>query len=84
MTERFARRCAIVTGASRGHRQGPGDGIALSGQVSAAAARRRATDHPPRPVTEPDSSIPELEERSPAYLRLLLCLLLPAAMFNAY
>ena len=35
-------------------------------------------------MTEPDSSIPELEERSPAYLRLLMCLLLPAAMFNAY
>jgi putative MFS transporter len=35
-------------------------------------------------VSGPDSSAPELEERSPAYLRLLLSLLLPAAMFNAY
>ncbi len=34
-------------------------------------------------MTGPDSSA-ELEERSPAYLRLLLTLLLPAAMFNAY
>ena len=35
-------------------------------------------------MTETGSSIPELEARSPAYLRLLLWLLLPAAMFNAY
>jgi hypothetical protein len=36
-------------------------------------------------VSGPDSSAPELKERSPAYyLRLLLSLLLPAAMFNAY
>ena len=46
--------------------------------------RHRRTTDPQRPVTGPDSSTPELEERSPAYLRLLLSLLLPAAMFNAY
>ena len=34
-------------------------------------------------MTGPDSSAPKLEERSPAYLRLLLALLLPAAIFNA-
>ena len=60
--------------------------MGLPSQVSSGRRlpQRRATDHPPRPVTEPDSSTHELEERSPAYLRLLLCLLLPAAMFNAY
>jgi putative MFS transporter len=35
-------------------------------------------------VTGPDSLPSALEERSPAYLRLLLVLLLPAALFNAY
>lgn len=35
-------------------------------------------------MTGPDGSAHEIEERSPAYLRLLLSLLLPAALFNAY
>lgn len=35
-------------------------------------------------MTGPESSAHEIEERSPAYLRLLLSLLLPAALFNAY
>ena len=35
-------------------------------------------------MTGPDGLSFDLEERSPAYLRLLLALLLPAALFNAY
>ena len=84
MTERMRSPVCNRHGGGPRHRQGPGgwDCPLRSGQRCGSPGAERPST--PRPVTGPDSSIPELEERSPAYLRLLLCLLLPAALFNAY